>query len=57
MRMGESNDFEGHHEDVSSAAAMGRNHQSHPRRINLFRVLVLSIVILVVVWQQFLKNM
>ncbi|KAK4851415.1 hypothetical protein QYF36_014941 [Acer negundo] len=27
MRKGESNDFEGNHEDVSSAAAMGRNHQ------------------------------
>ncbi|KAK1577794.1 hypothetical protein Q3G72_004815 [Acer saccharum] len=49
MRMGESNDFEGNHQDVSSAAVMGRNHQSDPRRINLFRVLVSSIVILVVV--------
>ena len=57
MRVGESNDVEAIHEDVSSAVAIGRNRHSDPRRINFFRVLVLSIVILVVVWQQFLKNM
>ena len=50
MSIGESNDFEGIHEDVSYAATMGRNCDSEPRRIKLFRVLVFVIVILVV-WQ------
>ena len=50
MSMCESNDFEGIHEDVSYATAIGRNCESDPRRIKLFRVLVFVIVILVV-WQ------